>query len=128
VRKYDIQQKVQVVLNDEKTANALITKIRHTKKKIQQDHRAGSKSFILRKKEQICQEKMNRIAGSFKKKKIPVSAGLAVSPLEEKHSWYTDEQARKFFKTNVQKIPKGKVNYEEIMCEHAYVDPMQLII
>ena len=55
-RKYDVQQKVQVVLNDEKTANALITKIRHTKKKIQQDHRARAKSFILRKKEQIGRE------------------------------------------------------------------------
>ena len=66
-RKYDVQQKVQVVLNDEKTANALITKIRHTKKKIQQDHRARAKSFILRKKEQIGPEKMNHIASFFKK-------------------------------------------------------------
>ena len=41
--KYDVQQKLQVVLNDEKTTNVLITKIRHTKKKIQQGHRARAK-------------------------------------------------------------------------------------
>ena len=56
-RKYDVQQKVQVVLNDEKTANALITKIRHMKKKFQKGHRARAKSFILRKKEQIGEKK-----------------------------------------------------------------------
>ena len=61
-RNYEVQQKLEVVLKAEKTADALITKMRHMKKKIQKDQRGRARAFILRKD-------MSSMAGYLQKKK-----------------------------------------------------------
>lgn len=125
---HEVAERIQHVLNVGKTSKVVALKSRQIKKKISKDHKSRARKFILRKREQVGRNKMNRIAASFQTTKVPVTSGFDLSPVGEKHSWYTDEQARIFFKSNVQNLPKVMVNEDEISCEHAYTNPRQLII
>lgn len=145
-RGHEIDQKITEVLSRARVGKVFQKRLRNMKKKRVKEHEYAAIRFCDRKRDGLGRPAENKMASSRQESnRLQVTAEVTSSPLQKKLSSYDDKTAHKFFQTHLPDLPKvrkceenapmsqlnsiPKVHYcpAKIECEHASVNPLELL-